>query len=217
MPSWPRRRHLSPKSACELYLNQLGSPTQWVPVEDVPIWRTTLIRLRSGPEDWRLAYTTFLLFVAAPLVAGAVGGVLFLGSILLSRATLELLAEDDEPVGARRWLLYPPLVVIYLGLLVTILLAPPAMLATLGDPTIRAEAAGWFPEPFLITLPVLVGVAAGAWWASLGLILMRWHRTVRAIFRPFADSFARRHGVRLAYLGLGILALAAAALLIATR
>jgi hypothetical protein len=198
-------------------LNQLGSPSQWVPAEDLPIWRTALIRLRSGPEDWRLAYATFVLFVAGPLVAGAIGGMLFLASILLSRAALELLAEEDEPVGARRWLLYPPLLVIYFGLLAIILLAPPAVTATLGDPTIRAEAIGWLPDPFWVTLPLLVGGVAGAWWLVLGLALTRWHGAVPATFRPFAGWFERRHGVRLAYVGFGVLALATTALVIVTR
>lgn len=198
-------------------LDRLGSPSQWVPAEDLPIWRTALIRLRSGPEDWRLAYASFVLFVAGPLVAGAIGVLLFLASVLLSRAALELLAEEDEPVGARRWLLYPPLLVIYPGLVATILLAPPAMLATVGDPTIRADAIGWLPDPFWVTLPLLVGVVAGAWWVSLGLALTRWHRAVRVTFRPFASWFERRHGVRLAYVGFGVLALATTALAIVTR
>jgi hypothetical protein len=93
--------------------------------------------------------------------------VLFLASILLSRAALELLAEEDEPVGARRWLLYPPLLMINVGLLVAILLAPPAMLSTLADPTINPDVTRWLPDPFWATLPLLVGVIAGAWWVSL--------------------------------------------------
>jgi hypothetical protein len=87
-------------------LDRLGSPRQWVPSEDLPIWRTALIRLRSGPEDSRLAYASVVLFVAGPLAGGAIGVLLSLASVLLSRAALELPAEEDEPVGARRWLLY---------------------------------------------------------------------------------------------------------------
>jgi hypothetical protein len=198
-------------------LDQLGSPSQWVPIEDVPVWRTALIRLRSGPDDWRLAYGTCFLFVAAPLVGGAVGAVLFLISILLARAALELLAEADEPVGARRWLLYPPLVAIYIGLAATVLLTPPALVASLADPTVRGEASGWFPEPFWASMLVLGGAVAGAWWMSLGLALIRWHRAVPATFRPFADWFERRHAVRLAYAGFGVVALATAALILVIR
>ena len=37
-------------------LKKLGSPQQWVPAEEFPWWRLIILRLRSGPEDWRLAY-----------------------------------------------------------------------------------------------------------------------------------------------------------------
>lgn len=198
-------------------LDRLGSPSQWVPADDLPIWQKTLVRLRSGPEDWRLTYATFALLVASPFFEGLIGGALFLASVLLSRATLELLDGESEPVGARRWLLYPPLLVTYLGLLATILLAPPVMLATLGDPTIRAEAIGWLPEPFWATLLVLVGVVAGIWWGLLGLALMRRHRAVHAVFWPFAGWFERRHGVRLVYVGFVVMALATAAFVIVIR
>lgn len=198
-------------------LDRLGSPSQWIPADELPIWRKALVRLQSGPEDWRLTYATFALFVAGLLTGGSTGGVLFLVSILLSRATLELLEEEGEPVGARRWLLYPPLLVIYLGMLMAILLGPPAVLATAGDPTVRAEAIAWFPEPFSASLPLLVGVVAGVWWVLLGLALARWHRTVHATFRPFAGWFERRHGMRLVCVGVVVGALATTVLVIVTR
>ena len=37
-------------------LQRLGSPRQWIPEEELPWWRKTIFRLRTGPEDWRLAY-----------------------------------------------------------------------------------------------------------------------------------------------------------------
>jgi hypothetical protein len=193
-------------------LDRLGSPSQWVPAEDLPIWRKAFIRLRSGPEDWRLAYASLALVVAGPMVGGAIGVLLFLASVLLSRAALDLLAEEDEPVGARRWLLYPPLLVSYVALLAAILLAAPAAI----EP-IRVLAVLWFPKPHWATLPLLVAVVTGIWWVSLGLALTRWEGAVRATFQPFAFWFDRRHGVRLAYVGLGLLALASAALVIVSR
>jgi len=42
-------------------LDQLGTPHAWVPAEDLPAWRRVFSRIRSGPEDWRLAYLTFVL------------------------------------------------------------------------------------------------------------------------------------------------------------
>src|SRR5262249_57358301 len=47
-------------------LERLGAPDDWV--EEDPQWRRVVARLRSGPEDWRLAYLTFgSLFVGVGL------------------------------------------------------------------------------------------------------------------------------------------------------
>jgi hypothetical protein len=46
-------------------LARLGEPEQWIAADELPWWRRTLLRVRTGPEDWRLAYATL--------------GVLFLG------------------------------------------------------------------------------------------------------------------------------------------
>ena len=40
-------------------LEKLGSPYQWVPEEDIAWWKKFALRLRTGPEDWRLAYLSF--------------------------------------------------------------------------------------------------------------------------------------------------------------
>lgn len=197
-------------------LDRLGSPSQWVPADELSTWRKALGRLQAGPEDWRLTYATFALLIAVPF-SGLIGAVLFLGSGLLSRATLELLEGNDEPVGARRWLLYPPLLVIYAGVLVAALLGPPVLIVSpLGDPSI--DTSEWIPEPLRAAiLLLLAGVAAGIWWISLGLALTRWHRIVHATFRPFADRFERRHAIRLAYVGFGLVVLAGAALVFISR
>src|SRR5262245_44509775 len=36
-------------------LNKLGSPTQWVPIDELPWWRRILVRLRVGPASDRWA------------------------------------------------------------------------------------------------------------------------------------------------------------------
>ncbi|MBN1943597.1 MAG: hypothetical protein JW849_09925 [Phycisphaerae bacterium] len=42
----------------ELVLHRLGEPSQWVDENDLSWWRKFLLRLRGGPESWRLAYIT---------------------------------------------------------------------------------------------------------------------------------------------------------------
>jgi hypothetical protein len=50
-------------------LRSLGPPRQWVPQEEeVSWWRKAILRLRKGPEDWRLAYISFGLLLIALLI-----------------------------------------------------------------------------------------------------------------------------------------------------
>jgi len=193
-------------------LDRLGSPSQWVPSEELPMWHTVLVRLRSGPEDWRLAYLTFALFIAGPL-AGPVpaGPLLFFASVAMARASLALIDEEGEPVGSRRWLVYPPLVITYLAVAV-VLIAVPLLMVSAGDPTVSSEVRQWIPEPFWLGLTLATALTAGIWWTMLGLLLARFRQAVRLVFWPFADWFDRRHGMRVAHIGLIVTAIAGVAL-----
>src|SRR5689334_3498278 len=87
-------------------LERLGTPDDWVD-DDEPQWRRAVGRLRSGPEDWRLAYLTIGSFVLAvglfmSIMLWPLPPLLIAVSIVLARVTLSLLDEDSEPVGARR-------------------------------------------------------------------------------------------------------------------
>ena len=46
-------------------LNELGSPLQWVAVEDLPWWRRMLVKWRSGRGGNRAAWLSFALLVLA--------------------------------------------------------------------------------------------------------------------------------------------------------
>lgn len=96
-------------------LDQLGAPSQWVPVEEQSSWWGVVSRLRYGPEDWRLAYLALALaflgvtlFIVGP-VLWPLPALLPIVAFFMARATLELLEHHDEPIGARRWLIYPVL------------------------------------------------------------------------------------------------------------
>jgi len=70
----------------EAVLHQLGSPGQWVPQEDIPLWRRLVLTLRHGPEDWRLAYLSlgaFLLIAMFCLGAGRLAFLIASGTGLL--------------------------------------------------------------------------------------------------------------------------------------
>ena len=194
-------------------LDRLGSPNAWVPADDLSAWRRLLMRISSGPEDWRLAYlalVSFLLFPVAPP--------LLLASILLARAALALLEEQGEPVGARGWLLYPPLVFIYVDLAILAFVLAPCLVATVAfapdvDPALRAYLLGWLPDPSWRAAAAAIALAAGSSWLVLGLVSARFSTAVRWVFWPFADWFERRHGRRIATVGFITAAAATYALL----
>lgn len=48
------------RDVLDAVLKKLGRPQQWVPMEELPWWWKIIFRLRSGPEDWRLAYIPLL-------------------------------------------------------------------------------------------------------------------------------------------------------------
>jgi hypothetical protein len=124
-------------------LVRLGPPAQWVSssvagtapalggsVRSLREWfrqtrRAVFDVLWRGPEDWRLPYLAFLVF--------ALGAIIFplfplflLVSYILARAGLAVAAEKGIALGARRWLVYPPMVVVSLPLLLGTMLWPVA-------------------------------------------------------------------------------------------
>jgi hypothetical protein len=206
-------------------LQRLGAPDEWVPQDDLPSWRRVLNRLRAGPEDWRLAYLSLGLFVlgpiwffASPSLLWPLPVLLVIVSFLFARASLALLDEHDEPVGARRWLIYPPLVPWYLALAVVLLAwpLPPAVGAVAEDSAIHARIGELFPGPFWLVAASLAILAVGTWWLVLGFLLGAFTNVVQGTFWPFADWFGRRHATRLTLVGF-ILAAGAGVILMIAR
>lgn len=202
-------------------LDRLGTPGTLAPADDLPGWRRPLERLRSGPDDWRLAYLTFALFIIGPTLFMAGPFVwplellLIVGSALMARASLALLAEHHEPVGARRWLIYPPLVAWYLVILLALFVGPLPLLgnAVVEDASFRARIAVAFSGRRSLVAASIVLAGLGGWCALVGLFLGLFPDIVRATFWPFADWFGRRHGMRVVAAGLFIALLSGAALL----
>lgn len=175
-------------------LAQLGPPERWLPDEELPIWRRTLGRLVNGPEDWRLAYLTFgvmaLVFLAFPI-----GGVILLPvAFCLARACVELTQERGEPLGARAWLVLPPIwlaFLLFLGGALFLGIAAPAALAseqgmeTLGfrDPANRAEWMRMYAGVILLS--------AGAWWIVLSGVFALLFTPIRSLFSPILAKMRR--------------------------
>jgi hypothetical protein len=207
-------------------LERLGAPDQWIPEDDLSLWRRAVSRLRSGPEDWRLSYLTFISFLAGftlfliPVenAGGGPGGpvlwplplVLIIASFMLARASLSILAASGESHETRRWLIYPPLLLWYAPLALALFGWPiPAVLAANDIPSVGEWTDRVLRAPLWVNLTVTTAVAVGIWWILLGVLIGTFKPALRATFRPFADGVTRRHAIGLIATGGTLAAIAA--------
>ena len=149
----------------DVVLARLGPPTQWAPTPSQVAtpgvvtfnWkgfvggvkggiRNVFHTLWKGPEDWRLAYLTFGLTLLAPLTFG----LSLIVAFFFGRAAVELVKSKGEPLGARRWLVYPPIVAVVFPLFLAILFGPGVAVGTaVGEAVFDAqywEARNWERE-----------------------------------------------------------------------
>lgn len=121
----------------EAVLDQLGPPAKWGAGEGPSLLQRLKQRLRlgerlrsareavwRGPEDWRLAYLSFVVFALGVLTM-----VLFplalVVSYILSRAGIAAARDKGAELGAaRKWLLYPPVVLVSFALLTGVMALP---------------------------------------------------------------------------------------------
>jgi hypothetical protein len=188
----------------ESVLERLGSPTQWVPEEEISWWRKIIFRLRTGPEDWRLAYLSFGLLILGFLIL-PFSIVLIPASFIVARAALSEAGDTDE-LKAQKWLFYPSLIVgcsviafmlFFGGTVVGVCLAE----ALWGLVWVRRIA---HMGTVVFAAGVTVSVTALS-WIILGVVFCKWLGLVRNIFKPFADWFNRKHAIILTCVGLVLL------------
>ena len=179
-------------------LRKLGSPQQWVPEEEIPWWKKFILRLRSGPEDWRLTYLSFGL-----LIAGFIFLPLFLvflaASYLVARAALSL-SDYNLQVKEQRWLLYPSLIIVNVFLLLALLLWPLIISINIGyiiEPSIR-HSIQRFQDDFSYWFMVCSFIIAslGLWWLIFANII------VQKLFSPFDNLIQKKTVLRLWFVGL---------------
>lgn len=220
----------------ETVLTRLGSPTQWVPEEEISWWRKIILRLRTGPEDWRLAYITFGFFVlwllslhsAGPhgipgylilgpfaILQGSAAGLLLLLSFIVARATISVAGSAKE-LGGQKWLIYPSLLSVYVPLVVFMIIWPIGPVVIMAEETTRntthlnqfLHSISRHPSPQFYTFWISAGLAAvGLWWIILGAFCCIRPRLVRAIFRPFADGFKRKWAAVIIVVGIMLVVL----------
>jgi hypothetical protein len=194
-------------------LKRLGSPSQWVPPEEISWRRRFLMRIRTGPEDWRLAYLAFGLLVVGVLLL-PIFWVFIAASYLAARASLAAARERQEHLVAQKWFIYPTLVIVNTALLFAVVAGPPFMAAagasvfheyhtrSAGE---QLPDFGFLPKNQVeFTVAVAVAVAA-MWWTVVGCVTAIWPGLVQAVLAgPIGEGFGRKHARALMYVGLGL-------------
>lgn len=199
----------------DIVLKRLGSPSQWVPEEQIPWWRKVILRLHKGPEEWRLAYVSFVLFILAFLLVGRLSFiVLLLASFCTSRAVVSMAKEPDELRG-KKWLIYQTLIVVYVPTFIFMFFWPVLPLQMLAHSLVRHEYThygmwgglsniAYNSSRFTAGGDILILLTImGLWWIVLGIIGCLGPTLFKVIFRPFADNFKRKWAGLV--LGIGLL------------
>ncbi len=197
--------------ALDAVLKKLGSPQQWVPEEEIAWWRKIILRLRTGPEDWRLAYLTFgllllyaysikdlrglpVFFLVAPLIIFRqwVTGLFLWTSFILARATVSTVGDSKE-LGGQKWLIYPSLILFYIPISLFLLLWPVILLFSIaaGYDHAKIEMFPWNTgneTPYWTLAFIFVAGATFLWWLMLALIHKKAPQLLTTIFRPFVSE-----------------------------
>ncbi len=201
------------RDVLDVVLKKLGSPQQWVPMEELPWWWKIIFRLRSGPEDWRLAYISFALTVAGILTLpyAPIGIVLILAGFLASRAAVAE-AGDPEKLKAQKWLLYPSLIIVYIFVLLTLLTWPLLFIPLAGEyEHTMIESNSRFDNEidYWIVAASAIVAGLGLWWSILAAAVLKPRKLLRVIFNPFAERLRSKWTIRLLLIGLAMLIISA--------
>jgi len=196
----------------EAVLDKLGDPQQWIPEEELAWWRQVILKLRTGPEDWRLAYISFALFVVALVIASYTSTqvlvALVLASFLASRAAISQ-TRDSKQLRAQKWFLYPPLIVVYGFVLGVLLILPLLLLIPLAEEyethfiRLQNELDYWF-----VAFSVVIS-ALGAWLGILALPVLIFGKKMTVLLQPFADAYKAKWAVAMLTIGLGVMIVSA--------
>ena len=161
-------------------LKRLGSPSQWVPPEELNGIQRAILAIRSGPEDLRLGYLAFSTFATVLLACAGLNSVVGIGTTLpilvvgiavsfcLARAAL---AVVSTPSRVERWLIYPSLIVVYIPITALLVLWPAAA-AIVTEAYLRNS--GEFPWSRSFHVGTITAFALEiigcAWWGCLALL-----------------------------------------------
>ncbi len=187
-------------------LKKLGSPQQWVPEEELSWWKKFVLRIRTGPEDWRLAYLSFGLFLFGFLFHSSffVFVILVTASYIVSRAAMSL-SDYNIQVKAQKWLLYPPMIIVTLFLAGVLLLLPLSILIPIAENLestmmqtykISIDDSYWYVASSFIAMVICLC------WILEGIICLIYPSLPKKLFYPLAEWFKRKHAFTLIVLAI---------------
>ena len=189
-------------------LDRLGPPERWLADEERPAWRRVIATLHSTPDDWRLAYLAFGLFLASIVFLPAGGFLLLIPAMLVSRAYIELARGRGESLGARRWLVYPSIAVVLMFATGLMIIGPPLPLLALGMNDVNGingyEHLFDVPQSTAGQMRFLFGMGAvvfGSWWIIAAAFCAAFIRPIRFVFAPLLDGLVRKQFAVLALIG----------------
>jgi hypothetical protein len=197
-------------------LTQLGPPERWLPEDERTMWRRFADRFMAGPEDWRLAYIS-LGITALMIVFLPVGGILLLlPGYLVSRAYVELLSDRGEPLGARKWLVLPPILLLMVLICAAAVLGPAGAIGGILS-EIGIRDLGWEWQNRADRLRIfsgLLSIGTGAWWIVLSGIFAMLMRPFRFLFLPLTANLRGGHALALTIAGVVVAGLGAVLLFV---
>jgi hypothetical protein len=195
-------------------LDRLGSPEQWLAEETRDEAFAVADRSGdSGADDSRLPYVAFGLVLVAIASFMYFGFLLLIPAMFVSRAWVEQKRERGEPLGSKRWLVYPPVVLVLAFVALLLLFLPPlGAVAFIRDDVGRSFNVPVDPVGEVRFQVGLRAVLAGTWWIIAGGLFAAFIRPIRYVFLPLLDRVRRKHFAMLSAVG-ALLAAAGAALI----
>ena len=186
-------------------LDRLGPPERWLADEFMD-------RIRTAPNDWRLAYLAFGMFLLSMLLLPAVGAMLIIPAMIASRAYVELARDRGEPLGARRWLVYPSIAVVLAIATGLLIIGPPLPFMAMAFDHRRYAQIFDVPysEPGRMRFMAGFGaVVFGSWWILAAAFCAAFLRSIRFVFAPLLDGLRRQHFAVLGAIGAVVAAVGA--------
>jgi len=214
----------------ESVIERLGPPEQWVADSHRTIWkyladtlkpvghraldqiraipgeayvagRSIVTKVRDMKDDWRLAYLAFGLFAMGMIVFPLFPAFL-IASYIVARTEMAIIRERNTPMGARRWFVYPPLLLVSSCLIIALASWPISVGVALTHEiphSLHGVLGGVMHVSSKVVQPVAATyLAIGAvsiWWMFASLVVIRYPKLPAVLFPPFGSKFGRLEGL----------------------